>query len=113
MLNLFVKMVNKPLGSPFDKFKEEHWTLEHIHAQRSESMNRQELWLEWLKLQLPSLKNIVNDNDGSGRNLIARIEACLQSETISRNDFEDLKDSEQYVTSSVYFVQLRIARILQ
>ncbi|MBR2855482.1 DUF262 domain-containing protein [Candidatus Saccharibacteria bacterium] len=81
------------LWFPFDKFKEEHWTLEHIHARRSESMNRQELWLEWLKLQLPSVKNVIGHDDRSGHDLIARIEGYLQSGTIGRNDFEDLKDS--------------------
>ena len=77
---------------PFDKFKRQHWTLEHIHAQRSESMNRQELWLEWLELQLPSIKTVVKTTDKSGQELIDHIEKAIKAGTISRNDFEEIKD---------------------
>ena len=36
---------------PFDKHKQEDWSLEHIHAQQSEGLNRREQWVEWLRLQ--------------------------------------------------------------
>lgn len=78
---------------PFDKLKQQNWSLEHIHAQRSESMNRQELWLDWLALQLNSLKNVINDQDLNDQALITRIEGYLKEGTISRNDFEDIKDT--------------------
>ena len=77
---------------PFDKLKQQQWSLEHIHAQRSESMNRQELWLEWLELQLASVKAITDSDDKSGQDLIKHIEKYLQDGTIARNEFEDIKD---------------------
>ncbi|MBR2840080.1 DUF262 domain-containing protein [Candidatus Saccharibacteria bacterium] len=80
------------LWFPFDKLKQQDWSLEHIHAQRSESMNRQELWLKWLELQLDSLKNVIDDKDLNDKDLVARIEKYLAEDTISRNDFEDVKD---------------------
>ena len=85
---------------PFDKLKKQRWSLEHIHAQRSESMNRQELWLEWLKLQLNSVKSVASPEDKSDQDLIKKIEKYLAAGTIARNDFEDLKDKVVAILSS-------------
>lgn len=78
---------------PFDKLKQQKWSLEHIHAQRSESMNRQELWLEWLELQLGSLKAVIDAKDLNDKALVNRVEQYLSSGVISRNDFENIKDT--------------------
>ena len=78
---------------PFDKLKQQKWSLEHIHAQRSESMNRQELWLEWLELQLGSLKAVIDAKDLNDKALVNRVEQYLSSGAISRNDFENIKDT--------------------
>ena len=78
---------------PFDKLKQQKWSLEHIHAQRSESMNRQELWLEWLELQLGSLKAVIDTKDLNDKALVNRVEQYLSSGVISRNDFENIKDT--------------------
>ena len=85
---------------PFDKLKQQDWTLEHIHAQRSESMNRQDLWLEWLRLQLDSVKTVIDESDKSGQELVARIETILKNGVIDRNEFEDLRDSVIAILSS-------------
>lgn len=34
---------------PFDKHRDGHWSLEHIHAQQSESLKNNQLVLQWLK----------------------------------------------------------------
>lgn len=46
---------------PFDKFKANTlWTLEHIHAQQSEGMNKQEEWRMWLCDHIRSLRAVEN-----------------------------------------------------
>ena len=46
---------------PFDKHKQEDWSLEHIHAQQSQGLNTREQWVEWLNLHKKSLLNIDQD----------------------------------------------------
>jgi uncharacterized protein with ParB-like and HNH nuclease domain len=43
---------------PFDKHKQEDWSLEHIHAQQSQGLNKQVQWIEWLNLHKISLLNV-------------------------------------------------------
>ena len=43
---------------PFDKFKSNKWSLEHIHAQQSEGMKTLAAWKEWLKLHQESLNDV-------------------------------------------------------
>lgn len=47
---------------PFDQFKREAWSLEHIHAQHSEGMKDQKSWKEWLALHIPSVRSIAEDD---------------------------------------------------
>lgn len=52
---------------PFDTFKaggrgKAKWSLEHIHAQHSEGLNKDAAKLEWLKLQAQSLRSINQDS---------------------------------------------------
>lgn len=42
--------------------KDEKWSLEHIHAQNSESLTTQEEWKKWLKSHAEILKNILTPN---------------------------------------------------
>lgn len=69
---------------PFDRFKEKgSWSLEHIHAQQSEGMRKQEEWKKWLELHLDSLIAVEADNE-----LIERVQILLEQEKLERNDFE-------------------------
>lgn len=52
---------------PFEKFKFNNngkviWSLEHIHAQHSEGMKTQEQWSEWIRLHIPAIKALSNNN---------------------------------------------------
>lgn len=54
---------------PFDKFKyngsgKVMWSLEHIHAQQSEGMQKQELWKEWIRLHVDDEMEIVGTDEG-------------------------------------------------
>lgn len=39
----------------FQAHSQEHWSIEHIHAQQAETLNREEQWREWLRLHLEVL----------------------------------------------------------
>lgn len=76
---------------PFDKFKYSRgnkvsWSLEHIHAQQSEGMCTQEVWKEWLKLHIPSVKTI-GDND----DLIAEMQMGVDKDKLERSEFEAIQ----------------------
>jgi len=76
---------------PFDKFKYSRgnkvsWSLEHIHAQQSEGMRTQEVWKEWLKLHIPSVKTI-GDND----DLIAEMQMGVDKDKLERSEFEAIQ----------------------
>jgi len=77
---------------PFDKYKfgddgKVVWSLEHIHAQHSEGMQKQELWKEWLKLHIPSVKAVSKDST----DLISRMETAINNNKLERWEFEELQ----------------------
>ena len=77
---------------PFDKYKVNKdnkvaWSLEHIHAQQSEGMRTQEMWKEWLKLHIPSVKNVAEDQD----ELIKSMELAITKEKLDRGEFDGLQ----------------------
>ncbi len=43
---------------PFDKFKTNKWSLEHIHAQQSEGMKTVAVWKKWLELHQQCLNEV-------------------------------------------------------
>ena len=77
---------------PFDKFKFDlkgkvAWSLEHIHAQQSEGLRTQEMWKEWLKLHIPSVRTISND-DGE---LAEAMQEAIEKKTLGSQEFNDLQ----------------------
>lgn len=79
---------DKSMRFPFEKHKNKNggWSLEHIHAQQSESLNKKEEWNEWLDLHVQSLKNIDKDKNGE---LIKEIES-REKEKLDKNEFLEL-----------------------
>lgn len=72
---------------PFDKFKEKNsWSLEHIHAQNSEGMKKQEDWKEWLRLHIPSVKNMEDTEI-----IVSEMEDALAQPKLDRRVFESLQ----------------------
>jgi uncharacterized protein with ParB-like and HNH nuclease domain len=72
---------------PFNKYKQENWSLEHIHAQQSEGLNKKEQWVEWLNLHKESLLSLKNEkNDG----LIKDITGAVNDENLNFITFFDL-----------------------
>lgn len=69
---------------PFDKYKDKaSWSLEHIHAQQSEGMRRQEDWKEWLRLHIRSVKTVSNNET-----LIGKMQDCITKSKLERTEFE-------------------------
>jgi hypothetical protein len=76
---------------PFDAHKTEQWSLEHIHAQNAEPLNKKEQWQEWLREHREALKDLrfEDDNQGTQRDLLLqKIDASI--EEINRESFAHL-----------------------
>ena len=77
---------------PFDKFKfsngkKVEWSLEHIHAQNSEGMRTQEVWREWIRLHIDSIKTLGDDN----ADLVEEMHAAFSDEKLERTQFESIQ----------------------
>lgn len=73
---------------PFDKHKEqENWSLEHIHAQQSQGLNKKEQWIEWLNLHKESLLKLDND---ANEHIIQEITKALNEEKLTREMFSEI-----------------------
>lgn len=57
---------------PFKLHKKQHWSLEHIHAQNSESLdkNKKEPWLIWLKLHKNLIVDLEGENTDSNKSIV-------------------------------------------
>ena len=76
---------------PFDKFKSDGkgsapWSLEHIHAQQSESLRTQETWREWLRLHIPSVLAVASDSE-----LAEAMLKAVDSPKLERAEFDALQ----------------------
>ena len=72
---------------PFDKYKAKaSWSLEHIHAQQSEGMRRQEEWKEWMRLHIRSVKVVSGDEE-----LIVKMQECIDKNKLERTEFESVQ----------------------
>jgi hypothetical protein len=72
---------------PFDKHKQENWSLEHIHAQQSQGLNKKEQWVGWLNLHRNSLVNIDCNAD---QDLIKDISAAINDDKLTGERFSSL-----------------------
>lgn len=72
---------------PFNKYKQENWSLEHIHAQQSEGLNKKEQWIEWLNLHKESLLSLKNEENNE---LIQDITDGVNDENLDRIIFYNL-----------------------
>ena len=78
---------------PFDKYKYDNkgkvaWSLEHIHAQQSEGLRTQEMWKEWLKLHIPSIRNVTDDDF-----LADAMQAAIDKPKLERTEFDELQQN--------------------
>ena len=78
---------------PFNQFKYQNsgrvmWSLEHIHAQQSEGMQKQEQWKEWLNLHLDSVKAV----DKNNITLIEEMQRAIDKPKLERHEFETIQE---------------------
>lgn len=78
---------------PFNQFKYQNsgrvmWSLEHIHAQQSEGMQKQEQWKEWLKLHLDSVEAV----DKNNIILIEEMQRAIDKPKLERHEFESIQE---------------------
>ena len=78
---------------PVNKFKYHKdgkvmWSLEHIHAQQSQGMKKQEEWKEWLRLHIPSMQSLSGDDE----ELIEEMKDKCKQLVLLRQDFERLQE---------------------
>ncbi len=93
---------------PFKQHKSNKWSLEHIHAQNSEGLNKTKKveWLQWLQLHIPVLKDLINypelkDNIKNISLLISSAEEfCQNIDTLDWNKFNDLSLKITHLLSS-------------
>jgi len=72
---------------PFDRHKQENWSLEHIHAQQSQGLNKQIQWVEWLNLHRVSLENLDKENY---KDLIQEISVAANDKDLKGETFSVL-----------------------
>jgi len=70
------RMVNSTERYPFGLHSTESWSLEHIHAQQTDSLNKAEQWEEWLRLHRNALENLSSLEPVRRQSLLDRIDAA-------------------------------------
>jgi len=78
---------------PFEKFKTEKtgravWSLEHIHAQKSDGLKKQQDWKEWLRLHSHSINTLPEDN----ADLLEKMENACEMQSLDRQTFEQIQE---------------------
>lgn len=81
---------------PFDKHKQENWSLEHIHAQQSQGLNKKEQWTEWLNLHKLSLINIDQEKN---KLIIEEMENAANDEKLTGERFSELFEKVTFILS--------------
>ena len=80
---------------PFDMFKKQPWSLEHIHAQQSQIAGDSATWKEWLQLHLKVLGDF-RENQHSGiewtPTLPERMKAMIEAKSPSKDEFAQLRE---------------------
>ena len=89
---------------PFDMFKKQSWSLEHIHAQQSQIAGDAATWKEWLALHLKVLGDLQEDRHYSGSEhvsmLLERIKAMIEEKSPNKEEFTLLQEEVFKVLSS-------------
>lgn len=80
---------------PFDTFKGQSWSLEHIHAQQSQIAGDSAAWKEWLRLHLKVLEEVRESPMPGGdqmQELQGRMRAMMETTAPGREEFTQLQE---------------------
>jgi Protein of unknown function DUF262/Protein of unknown function (DUF1524) len=92
---------NAGLRFPFSAHNGQNWSLEHIHAQNAEELNKAEQWKTWLESHNKALDAIASDQNAEQhkgeieclkRKIDAAIENINNGKKFSGKDFNSLSD---------------------
>lgn len=89
----------------FDKFKDNQWSLEHIHAQHSEGLKTQEQFKEWIKLHRESVEMV-------GKIQVENKRLTQQNLDLLLKEMEDFKDQKINLQEKFEKIQGQVAKIL-
>ncbi len=73
----------------FREHAAQRWSIEHIHAQNAEQLNRAAQWLEWLRLHRDALAGLPAIDPADRDELIARVNVAMQD--ISAEVFQSME----------------------
>lgn len=92
---------------PFERYKNEGtWSLEHIHAQNSESLKTNQEWRDWLVLHKQSLIGLMNTHEEDSvkyqsiSEIITKID-CVISNIDDKNYKDSIRDEFSVTASAV------------
>ena len=71
----------------FEQFKNNNWSLEHIHAQQSKNLRTQAAWKSWLELHIPSVQSV---DKNKNLDLINAMQAAINNPKLDGSEFENL-----------------------
>ncbi|HHX46988.1 MAG TPA: DUF1524 domain-containing protein, partial [Brevibacterium sp.] len=74
----------------FHEHAKGRWSLEHIHAQNAETLNRAEQWRAWLELHRAAYATL-NPVDSQAEALLEQVDEVLARENIRDQDFRPLE----------------------
>jgi hypothetical protein len=73
---------------PFFLYKEQEWSLEHIHARKSKTLTDIKKQKEWLYDHIKSLNNLKTDDF---KDLISKMEIMMKKDDIAEEDFNSIE----------------------
>lgn len=71
---------------PFDSYVKNTWSLEHIHAQQAEGLNKKELWISWIDEHISSFKMFADDKY---KEIVEELEN-VDRDNLTGEEFENL-----------------------
>lgn len=97
-----MKMNNSNSRFPFDSYVKNEWSLEHIHAQQAEGLNKKELWIAWIDEHLKSFKSFADDKY---KEIVKELEK-IERNDLTREEFENLFEKIKAEIEDNYGVDL-------
>lgn len=97
-----MRMNNSNSRFPFDSYVKNVWSLEHIHAQQAEGLNKKELWLSWIDEHIRSFKLFT---DEKYKEIVKELED-VDRENLTGEEFENLFEKIKVEIQDDYGVDL-------
>lgn len=84
---------NSYIRFSYDKFNKENWTLEHIHAQKSEGLRSSEAKKEWLKSTKNQIRKTKNIKATNKRKILKEINILIDGDKLEDDSsFQQMQD---------------------